>query len=440
MEELYCGVDLGTTNLKVLLCDGHGRVAAVRSCPTPRMVLDGATVTDPAALLSAVETLLTGAWDAIGRRGRIAAIASAGVGEDGFLIGGDGAPSSLSIPWFDRRAEAEAEELAETCRVSQWTGIAFDATRTAAKWLWMNRREPAWDSGGTWVALTDWPLVAWTGRPVMTEALAARTACWDITRHSWLVEALDAAGAPALPPVVAGGSVIGPLARDSFPVRLGAADARTLVVAGGHDHPVAAAPIMMGFPGAIVDSLGTAELVHAETPVRLRAAEGLVRTIPAVPGMIDACLHVFEIDRFLSTLPSRRLRDELASEGGYDGLSADVRHALEDASMVTAEVLERMRKAGVPDGDLFATGGRARSDRFMQLRADVLDRPILRVEEGELCALGAAIVAAAGAGVTIVPGLDVTRFAPDPKQASVYRGKRILRAGEIRSLLGNEPR
>lgn len=440
MDSLYCGVDLGTTNIKVLLCDLRGIVVAVRSCPTPRTTLDGATVTDPVSLLQAVETLLAAAWDDAGRRGRIAAISSAGVGEDGFFIDSSGMPSSMSIPWFDRRAEPEAMDLAQTCMVSQRTGIAFDATRTAAKWLWMRRHEPARPLEERWVALTDWPLVAWSGRPIMTEALAARTACWDITRHAWLAEALKAAGAPPLPPVVAGGSVIGSLDAGSFPVRLGAADADTLVIAGGHDHPVAAAPIMMRYPGAIVDSLGTAELIHAETPMQLHTLDGLVRTIPAVPGMVDACLQVFEIDRFLSSLPPQPLREELVAEGSYDGFSMDIRQALEATCMVTAEILERMRLAGVPDGDLFVTGGRARSNRFMQLRADVIGRPILRVEEGELCALGAAIVAAGGTGVSIMPDLAISRFLPDADRASFYRTQRSHKESEIKSLLRNAPR
>lgn len=421
MKDLYCGIDLGTTNVKVLLCDATGHVAAIRSCPTPRISQDGLTMTDPAAILATVERLLAEAWDAGGTGARLAAISSAGVGEDGFMLTPDGTPRDLSIPWFDRRAEAEAQELRRSCPLHERTGIDFDATRTAAKWLWLARNGPAPHAGDVWIALTDWPLVAWSGRAVMTEALAARTACWDITRHSWLAEALTASEAPALPPVVPGGQVVGTARPDSFPVRLGAADARTLIVSGGHDHPVAAATIRAAFPGAIVDSMGTAELIHAEAAGRMKPTVGLVRTLPAAPGMIDACLHVFELDGFLKSLPPDQLRAELAGEGSGN---PQIRQRLETAAMVSAQVLSTMFVAGLPPCDVFATGGRARSDLFMQLKADVFGHPIARVEEGELCGLGAAIIAARAAGVVIVPDLKLRVFKPDAARAAHFAAQR----------------
>jgi xylulokinase len=94
----------------------------------------------------------------------------------------------------------------------------------------------------------------------------------------------------------------------------------------------------------------------------------------------------------------------------------------------------------VPRGELFVTGGRARSDKLVQLRADILGRPIHRVEEGELYSLGAATIAAAGAGVTIVPDLETRRFSPDPAAAARYARERAQRQEEITSLLLHGPR
>ena len=440
MERYFCGIDLGTTNLKVLLCDEAGQVAGHAACPTPRREEGHDILTDPADMMSSIEALLEEAWSKTERRGRIAAIASAGVGEDGFVVGPDLTPRSLSLPWFDRRAKAEAEELARTCDVVERSGIAFEPTRTAAKWLWLARHGKSRVDHGHWVALTDWPLIAWSGRPAMTEALAARTGCWDITEHAWIAEAVRSAEAPPLPPVLPVGAVIGTLRADSFPRRLGAADDSTVVVCGGHDHPTAAAAIRAAHPGAIVDSLGTAELIHAEVPHPVLPAEGLVRTVPAAPGMRGAYLHVFELDRHLSKFAPNDLRAELKGQPGAADISAEIWACLKTASMVSADVLERMEKAGVPSGDLFATGGRARSDRFMQLRANVLGRPIYRVEEGELCALGAAVVAASGIDLAIAPALETQRFLPDPDAAEAFSVERKRRAPEITSLLLHGPR
>lgn len=435
MQQYYCGIDLGTTNLKVLLCDADGNVAGKASCATPRQPAGGDILTDPVEIRSAVEALLDDAWARTGRTGHIAAIAAAGVGEDGFRVGPDLTPMEMSIPWFDYRCDAEAEELARTCDVTALSGIAFDPTRTAAKWLWLARHRKLPDAGALWLALTDWPAISWSGRPVMTEALAARTACWNIAQHDWIGAALRATKAPPLPPVAPSGTVIGPLLAESFPVCLGAADRETLAFCGGHDHPTAAVAIRAAHPGAIVNSLGTAELIYAEAPGALAPDAALVRTIPSGPGMESACLHVFEMGRYLSAFSDARLRAELDGTAPDDGMSAQIMARLETAGMVAAEVLRRMEAAGVPQGDLYVTGGRARSDRLMQLRANVLGRAMVRVEESELCGLGAAITAAAGAGVTITPPLETRRFEPDTATAAA-QGPR----DEITALLLHGPR
>ena len=80
----------------------------------------------------------------------------------------------------------------------------------------------------------------------------------------WIEPLLTAAGAPTLPPVVPAGTVLGNVRLG--PLReSGAASTATIVTAGGHDHPIAAATIRRLDPDALVDSMGTANLVYGET-------------------------------------------------------------------------------------------------------------------------------------------------------------------------------
>lgn len=76
----------------------------------------------------------------------------------------------------------------------------------------------------------------------------------------------------------------------------------------------------------------------------------------------------------------------------------------------------------------------------MRLRANVLGRAVYRVEEGELSGLGAAITAAAGVDVSIVPDLAVRRFVPDEAAAARYAAERLRRRDEITDLLLRGPR
>lgn len=446
MATFFCGLDLGTSNLKVVLADGRGAVAALRACPTPRRDAGGAEVGDPDEILRAVEDLVAKAWSDLGARSpssRIAAIAAAGTGEDGFLLDArEIRPLGPALPWYDRRAEAEARELAARCDVVARSGIGFDPARTAAKWLWLARNAAAPPPGAVWIQLTDWPLVAWSGRPAMTEALAARSGTWDVAARRWIPEALAASRAPPLPRVLRSGEVIGRMGDGPVPPRLPGVDRDTLLVCGGHDHPVAASVVLRARPDGIVDSLGTAELIYCEAAGALAPQPALVRTAPILPGMTSACLHVFDIAGFLGEIAPDDLRRALSAvppPGAWDGEDEGdpVWRRLRLAAFVLAEVLDRMRRAGMPRGPVIATGGRARSDALMQVRADVAGEAMIRAEEEELCALGAALIAARAAGVNPAPVVATRRFDPRPAETGLHMTVRRAMAARVEALLGD---
>ena len=139
------------------------------------------------------------------------------------------------------------------------------------------------------------PAVAWTGRPFMSETLAARTGCYDVYAR-WIEPLLTAAGAPTLPPVVPAGTVLGRV-RNGPLLESGAASTATVVVAGGHDHPMAAATTRRLHPDALVDSMGTANLIYGETTKvgEPKLDPYVAFSVPAMgnPGL--SCLGVFEL-------------------------------------------------------------------------------------------------------------------------------------------------
>jgi glycerol kinase len=74
------------------------------------------------------------------------------------------------------------------------------------------------------------------------------------------------------------------------------------------------------------------------------------------------------------------------------------RAALESAAYQTAELLEAMAKDGVAPKRLRVDGGMARNDWFLQFMAGILGIEVVRPKNTETTALGAAILAAVGAG------------------------------------------
>jgi xylulokinase len=441
MSALSCGVDIGSTNVKVTFVDERGHAVWTKAVPSPRVPDDGGVATDALALVAMIEEMIVTGWRLHGRSLPLRAIAAAGVGEDGIGVRADLTPTGLALPWFDERAATQAKDLQRTSPYAAQAGIAIDYSRSAAKWLWLRQNRPA-DllSSSFWVALTDYPAVAWTDRTFMSETLAARTACYDVYARRWIEPLLTAAGAPTLPPVVPAGTVLGNV-RKGLLRESGAASTATIVTAGGHDHPIAAATIRRLHPEALVDSMGTANLVYGETTgvTEPRLNPYLAFSVPAMGNTGLSCLGVFELaatiqplrrqtDLVQRLLASERItgipRDrpmpipgssELFVPSGNQPTEVDVRAALEAATFYARRMFDEILAAGAKPAPIFATGGWARSHAFIELRASIFGQPLTVVEEPELTAIGAALIATQGATGVAAPfgeGLNLRKIEP----------------------------
>lgn len=428
---LVCGIDIGTTNLKVALFTGDGRMVHIRTAPTPRARDATGTVTDAAALVRQVEEMIVAGWREVGAAAPIAAIATAGVGEDGLYVDAALAPLGPAIPWFDTRASREASELRAAPAATPRAGIAMEPTRTAPKWLWSARHMPDEVAAArAWISLTDYPLAWWAGRAFMSDTLASRTGCFDPAARAWIAPLLAASRAPALPPVVPAGAVVGTVRHPGLR-RSGAASGETLLVAGGHDHPVAAHAIHRLAPDARVDSMGTANVVYAEAPrFDIRSFDPLISFMTPVEGSGRlACLGVFEFTAAVSRFPGGMAAvREILDLPGMPGEPArvagppfgDVRRLLEWATMNARRMMDRLEGYGVPAGPVFATGGWSRSRALLELRASIFGVPVHAPAEKELPVLGAALFAlgAAGARPEVRTRVDVVE--PRPAWVSRY--------------------
>ena len=76
---IACGLDIGSTNVKAVLCGEDGRTLWVKSVPTPRRSDGVGIASDAAALVTLLEELIIEGWQAVGAKAPIAAIAAAGV-------------------------------------------------------------------------------------------------------------------------------------------------------------------------------------------------------------------------------------------------------------------------------------------------------------------------------------------------------------------------
>lgn len=394
---IVCGLDIGSTNVKAVLAGEDGRTLWAKSVPTPH-VSDGlGTTTDATVLMELLEDLVIEGWREVGGAKPLAAISSAGVGEDGVCAGDNMQSLGLVIAWHDKRALAEVAQFRERFN---FTRVDFHST--AGKWMWMRQHRAA-EIGAArhWIALADYPAALWCGEPFMSETLAARTGCYDLVNRRWSGEALAFAEAPPLPRLLKTGEVAG----TAGPGRLreaGVVSSNTLIVAGGHDHPIASSAILRLNDEARIDSLGTANAIYGET----RAAHAMIDDSleTTIPAMCGPGLAVVGVTEFTLTLEQQFSREAVRAQlalprlpGAPDPQGDDepsrIRRVLEQMALRGRNFLRCFDRAGVPRGALYATGGWARSTALMELRASAFREPITVVDEPELVGLGAALLA-----------------------------------------------
>jgi xylulokinase len=208
------------------------------------------------------------------------------------------------------------------------------------------------------------------------------------------------------------------------------------VVAGTGDDHAGAVGAGAVRPGVVVDVTGTAEPIGttAATPVfdPLRMVEVHAHAVPAVSfvengGFVSggSILWIAQVlglsqqdvlDRaartpagakglvFVPALSgSMTPRWNSHATGSFTGLTMEhgadelCRAVLEGCVFAARDVIDRLASLDLPGDELRVTGGGARSDVWLQVKADVTGRPV-RPVPGEASATGAACLAAVAAG------------------------------------------
>jgi xylulokinase len=103
---------------------------------------------------------------------------------------------------------------------------------------------------------------------------------------------------------------------------------------------------------------------------------------------------------------------------------------MESVTFYFAESLHALKEIGVDTSEFIATGGGAKSDQWLQLKADIFGVPFVRPRVTEGSVLGAAILAGIATGVFHHPAEAVKQFVkpdrvfePDPIRHRIYQQK-----------------
>lgn len=438
--ELIVGVDLGTTALKGGLFDLDGNLLGVAESGYPilRPRPDRAEH-DPAAWLTALEEVLAALAESAGG-GEAAALGICSQVNTHVFVDARGEPLRPAILWQDQRCAEIAGELNDRLALSAPATaerFAFAPSFAVPRAEWLRREEPdLWDrtryvlSPKDFVTMRLCRLDTPRSDPVGSFDVVDDSGEYDSDLLT-LVEGL----AERLPPLERFDSPIGTVERRDLPLVAGATVvAGTMdawgnlygsgVVEHGQAMEVAGTSEILGVlsrerhptPGVVSFFAVEGHHLHAGPTqaggaalawfahVVGRPLEDVLASAATVGAGSDASIFLPHLLGERAPLWDSEVR------GGFVGLGSDhslahlSRAVLEGVAYSARHLLEELEKAaGVEPAELRASGGGSQSDVWCQIKADVLSRPIARVRVRQSGCLGAALLAASGAG--LVDGL-----------------------------------
>jgi xylulokinase len=359
-----------------------------------------------------------------------------------------------AILGMDTRTTEENKWLAETFGAEvlfNKTGMPIHTMNTLTKLLWIKKHEPAiWESAEKFLLYEDYFLRRLSGKASISHCLASRTQMYDLQSGSWAADILDKCGIKIeslseLSP--AAGGVVGSIDKE-IGAQLGIKN-EVSIISGGHDQACAALGSGVIKPGQAMVSTGTAEVVEV-------AISSPVLNESLRKGNISVYRHVLDglylsmtlnhsggllLRWFRDTLcKDKLLESEQTGVDAYDLTLADAKtgptdvmvlphfsgsgtplldttskgaflgmnFATTQADLVKAILegltfelrinLDLLRKSGITIEELHAVGGGARSDIWLQLKADICGIPLRIPQVTESACLGAAILASIGVG------------------------------------------
>jgi xylulokinase len=476
------GLDIGTTGCKAVLFDETGKLLASASreyavdVPRPHWAEQ-----DPEHVWRLAQDAL---HEALSRGGTkdVTAIGLSVQGEAVIPVDAKGRALRPAILGMDTRTSEQNAWLRDRFGAEylfERTGMPVHTVNTLPKLLWLKKYEGSvWNDAQRFLLYEDFVMHKMTGRAVISRCLASRTQLYDLTQDCWWPEILEALELvpERLASVQPSGVAVGPMLPE-LAGRLGLARP-PLVATGGHDQACGALGVGLTRPGLAMDSTGTAEVVEVAlaTPTLNEILyQGNISVYAHVVDGLYLCMTLNHsggllLRWFRDTLCEEERRQALAagmdaydllfrnaspdptsllllphfagsgtptfdtaSKGAVLGLTfatdkAELAKAiLEGLTFELRLNLDLLQEGGVRIDELRAIGGGARSDLWLQLKADISGIPVVAPRITEAAGWGAALLAglAAGRFTNVAQAADdcvhlERRFEPNPARAARY--------------------
>jgi xylulokinase len=452
----YLGIDIGTTNVKALLCDSSGRSLATASRGYPTRHLNATWVEqDP-------EDWWTAARDAVGEIAEAVSLESVSAvafsAQAPTLIAVDEQSRALrpAMIWMDRRSEAQCDELRTTFGDTDYTrraGNRIDPFYVGPKIMWLRANEPEiLARTAAFVQIPGFMACRLTGNLSLDETHASILGLG--CPSEWDQDLLEIAGIDSgkLPHPVGSHAIVGytidgalPGVRAGVPVAAGTVDSAAAaleVELASHE-----ALLMTGTSSVLVmprpDPQPSREFISMASPeggwydlaamVSSGASVEWFRGILGVElsGLLARAAESPPGARGLMFLPylagERSPWWDTDARGAFVGLTANhglpdlVRAVLEGTAMALRQNLVVAASLGHDIRRLAISGAPARNSFWNQILADVAALPLVHYEASGGSAFGCCRLAARSIGDEVpVPGGVPNEFHPAAANRVIY--------------------
>ena len=450
------GIDLGTSGTKTVLFarDGTAIAAASREYPMAQPRNGWAEQNPEDWRRAGIDALREVMQNSGVAPEDVAALGISGQMHGLVMLDADGHVLRPAILWCDQRTGQECEDI--TALVGRERLIEITANPaltgfTASKIMWVKKHEPEIYARCKHILLPkDYLRYCLSGDFATEMSDASGMQLLDVPNRCWSGEILDKLGIdPAwLGKLYESPEITGTVHPQA--ARATGLSAHALIVGGAGDNAAAAVGTGVVLEGRAFTTIGTSGVVYAHTEKPVIDPAGRVHTFCcAVPG----AWHVMGVtqgaglslqwfrNQFCEPQMEQAARngraiyallDELAGgvpigaekllylpylmgertphldpdcRGAFFGLSAVhtrahfLRAILEGVSYSLYDCLLVLADMGIRPETMLATGGGSRSALWRQMLCDVFDLPVQTAVSGEGPALGAAVLAAVGAGL-----------------------------------------
>lgn len=465
-ENYLLGMDLGTTNIKAIIMDENGYVAASSSAAN-HLIFPGTNMVEQDANVwwSNAVTILREITQKVGPEivSRIRGISVSSQTVTMLPVDKAGIPLRNAMIWMDSRSSRELQYIINAIGYDRYVTIIGgqpDVAFLPNKILWFKQNEPElFAKTEKILQASSYINYKLTGAMTMDIDQAARCQCLDISSLKWSDEISQVIGVDferILPPLSSVNEIIGTVAEEAaaltglisgIPVTAGASDAMASMYATGlsqlgeagessgttsllfvgseqasaPDIPVVTKPCSMpGMPyifdapintsGASIkwylDTFGQPEKDYASEH-NLNVYDHLNQLAAKVPAGSNGILF------FPYLLGERAPLWNSHARGMFIGMSLDtkkediIRSIFEGTAYALRHVMETVKDAGAVTNCLRITGGGAKSRTWSQIKASMLHMPVYILDErsGDV-PFGDTLIA--GNAVGVFPDLTAT--------------------------------